>query len=180
MVLENWINIKPVCMKKILLASVLFFSFSYFANAQVRVGVNINIGSQPAWGPVGYDYVDYYYLPDIECYYYVPDHQFIYLNNGRWIFSASLPSRYHGYDIDRGYKVVINEPRPYLNFERDRERYGSYRNWNQHQVIIRESDDEHYRNYWHDNGKHKGWYKNDEDHDNGKHKGWEKREHDDD
>jgi hypothetical protein len=48
------------------------------ASAQVRV--NINIGSQPVWGPVGYDHVDYYYLPDIETYYYVPTRQFVYFN----------------------------------------------------------------------------------------------------
>jgi hypothetical protein len=50
----------------------------YACFAQVRV--NINIGSQPVWGPVGYDHVDYYYLPDIETYYYVPTRQFVYFN----------------------------------------------------------------------------------------------------
>jgi len=27
-------------------------------DAQVHVSVNVNIGSQPQWGPVGYDHVD--------------------------------------------------------------------------------------------------------------------------
>ena len=29
---------------------------------QAQVSVNVNIGSPPAWGPVGYSSVDYYYL----------------------------------------------------------------------------------------------------------------------
>ena len=43
---------------------------------------------------VGYDHVEYYYIPDIQAYYYVPDHQFIYLNRGHWTFSRELPPRY--------------------------------------------------------------------------------------
>ena len=48
------------------------------SSAQVRI--NVNIGAQPLWGPIGYQHVDYYYLPDIESYYYVPTRQFIYLS----------------------------------------------------------------------------------------------------
>lgn len=164
-------------MKKVLLiCSVLIAFASFKANAQLKIGVNINIGSQPEWGPVGYDYVDNYYMPDIECYYNVPRHQYIYLSNGRWVFAASLPSRYSNYDIYNGYKVVINEPRPYLHFQEHRVQYARYRGWQNRQPIIRESDDERYRGNGHDNGRHNGWYK---DHgDNGKHKGWGK--HDDD
>ena len=50
-------------MKKIILSAAILFAFvatTKNSQAQVKVGVNINIGSQPAWGPVGYDYVDYY------------------------------------------------------------------------------------------------------------------------
>ena len=75
-----------------------------------QVSVNINIGAQPVWGPVGYDYVEYYYMPDIEVYYYVPTRRYVYLSNGNWIFAAALPSRYSYYNIYTGYKVVINEP----------------------------------------------------------------------
>ena len=98
-----------------------------FQQSKAQVSVNINIGSQPVWGPVGYDHVDYYYLPDIESYYYVPTRQFIYLNAGQWIFSASLPGRYRNYDLYRGYKVVINNPRPYLHHKDYRVRYSNYR-----------------------------------------------------
>jgi hypothetical protein len=133
-------------------------------NAQVSVGVNINIGSQPLWGPVGYDYVEYYYLPDIDAYYYVPRRQFIYLSGGRWIFSAYLPSRYRGFDLYSGYKVIINEPRPYLHAEIYRTRYAPYRGRRNEQVIIRNSNEPKYYIIQghpnHDNGNHNGFYKN--------------------
>lgn len=112
--------------------------------AAAQVSININIGSQPTWGPVGYDYVDYYYLPDIETYYYVPRHQFVYLSNGRWIFSTSLPYRYRSYNLYSGYKVVINEPRPYLNFSSHRVTYAKYKGNNGRQDIIKNSNDPKY------------------------------------
>lgn len=116
-------------MKKIILCGALAFSALAFqqAHSQVRLNVNVNIGSQPEWGPRGYSYVDYYYLPDIETYYYVPTRQFIYLSGGNWIFSYGLPPAYRGYDLHRGYKVVINEPRAYRYFPRHRVKYSNYR-----------------------------------------------------
>ncbi len=80
------------------------------ASAQVRVSVNIDI--QPAWGPVGYDYAEYYYLPDIDIYYYIPTQMYIYFDMGRWIHTRYLPARYGYYDFYRGYKVVLNQRDP--------------------------------------------------------------------
>jgi len=155
-------------MKKIILATALFTAALITVNkteAQVRFNLNVNIGSQPVWGPVGYDHVEYYYLPDIEAYYYVPRHQFVYLSGNRWIFSTSLPYRYRNYDLYSGYKVVINEPRPYMHFDRDRSQYGRYRG-DRGQQIIRNSDDSRYyiikghpkynhgRGYGHGHGRH--------------------------
>ena len=132
-------------MKKLIICAVMFLSVGFFkdASAQVRLNVNFNIGSQPVWGPVGYDYVEYYYLPDIETYYYVPTRQFVYLSGDRWVYSYSLPPRYRGYDLYSGYKVVVNRPRAYRYFNEDRARYSSYRG-NRSQVIIRNSDDARY------------------------------------
>src|SRR6266702_5833996 len=123
-----------------ILSFVLFFGIFCAKNtdAQVHVSVNVNIGSQPQWGPVGYDHVDYYYMPDIDVYYYVPRQQFIYMNAGRWIFASSLPERCRSYDMYRGYKVVINEPTPYRHCEVYRERYGRYRGNYGQQVVIRD------------------------------------------
>lgn len=98
--------------------------------------VNINIGLQPAWGPAGYDYVEYYYLPDIETYYYVPRRQFIYLNNGRWIYSAGLPSRYRTYNLYNGYKVILNAPKPYLQHATYKVKYAKYKGNNGKQLAL--------------------------------------------
>ena len=113
--------------------------------ASSQVSVNINIGAQPSWGPVGYDYVEYYYLPDIEVYYYVPRHQYVYLSNGRWIFSTSLPYRYRSYNLYSGYKVVINEPKPYLYFSNHKVKYAKYKGYNNKQTVIRNSSDAKYK-----------------------------------
>lgn len=127
------------------------------ADAQVRVNVNVNIGSQPVWGPVGYDYVDYYYLPDIDAYYYVPSRQFIYLNGPRWVWASSLPAPYRGYDLYHGYKVVINEPRPYLHHNTYKAKYAGYRNRHDQAVIRDSRDAKYYVNKGHPN--HGQWKK---------------------
>src|ERR1700688_3249825 len=113
------------------------------AHAQVNLSVSVNVGAQPNWGPSGYDNVNYYYMPDIETYYYVPQHQFIYLDGGRWVFAASLPDRYRSYDLYRGYKVVINEPRPYLHHENYRGQYARYRGYYDHQPMLRDHRKDH-------------------------------------
>ena len=117
-------------MKKVFIVAALLcgsFALTQKADAQVRFGFNINIGEQPAWRAPGYNYVEYYYLPEIEAYYYVPRHQFVYLNNGRWVFSSSLPYRYRTYNLYTANKVVVNRHNAYLSFEQDRTRYGGYR-----------------------------------------------------
>jgi len=147
-------------MKKIIFATAVLLgaiAITKHSNAQVKVGVNINIGSQPEWGPAGYDYVDYYYMPDIDAYYYVPRRQFIYLSNGRWIFASSLPVAYRRYNLYSGYKVVINEPRPYLHHNVFQERYARYKGRTNEQISIR-----------HDNGNHNGWDKHEGKHGHGK------------
>ncbi len=131
-------------MKKLFisLALILMAALPYKASAQVSL--NINIGSQPLWGPVGYDHVDYYYLPDVESYYYVPTREFIYLNNGKWAFSPSLPARYSGYNLYNGYKVVVNSPKPYLNFNTQKVKYAKYKGNRSQTVILRSTNPKYY------------------------------------
>ena len=108
----------------VLLAS----SFMYkAADAQVRVSLNINVGSQPEWGPSGYEHVDYYYLPDLDMYYNVPNHTYTYLQGNHWVTVNKLPKHYRNYDFYKGYKVVVNEPNPWNRHENYRTRYASYR-----------------------------------------------------
>jgi len=117
-------------MKKLLVFGMLIFCLHpERAGAQVRVGLNFNIGSQPAWGPVGYDHAEYYYLPDIGVYYNVTQRQFVYREGNQWVFRSSLPGRYHNYDLYNGYKVVLNERRPYLRDDYYRNNYAKYKNW---------------------------------------------------
>ena len=93
---------------------------------QAQVSVNVNIGSPPAWGPVGYSSVDYYYLPDIEAYYDIRASQFIYFGRGKWIRSRNLPYHYRNYNLYSGYKVVLNDyhgSRPYNHFKSHKVKY---------------------------------------------------------
>ncbi len=116
-------------MKKSLLVLLLFYSGLLLnqLKAQVKVSVTLNVGLQPAWGPDGYYHVEYYYLPDIDAYYFVPKHQFIYSESNKWVFAASLPSRWSSYDLYRGYKIIINEPRPYTRHDFYHVKYAKYR-----------------------------------------------------
>ncbi|PXY47063.1 hypothetical protein [Flavobacterium hydrophilum] len=101
--------------------------FLIFANAtQAQVSINVNIGTPPAWGPVGYSEMEYYYLPDIEAYYDVRASQFIYFGGGRWVRTTYLPRHYRNYDLYSGYKVVLNDYHgrtPYKYFDRHKVKY---------------------------------------------------------
>lgn len=143
-------------MKKLIILGMLGVMGWMPYQAAAQVSINVNIGSQPLWGPVGYDYVDYYYLPDIECYYHVPRRQFIYMDNARWIFSASLPSRYRGYDLYSGYKVVVNSRDPYRYFDRHRVSYSRYRHSRGQQVIRYSNDSRYYAVKGHPHGMSRG------------------------
>ena len=110
-------------MKKLLLIAAIGIASLAAMPAKAQVSLSINIGSQPQWGPRGYDHVDYYYLPDVDSYYYVPTRQFVYLSGGNWIHARSLPSRYRNYDLYGGRKVVINSPNPWLRHNTYRTQY---------------------------------------------------------
>jgi hypothetical protein len=131
-------------MKKSIAIIVLVTVMLMHSDVKAQINLNVNIGSQPLWGPTGYDHVEYYYLPDIETYYSVPKHQYIYQNNGNWVFANSLPTRYANYDVYNGYKVVINEPTPYLNFNTHKVKYAKYKNSGGKQMVIRNSNDQKY------------------------------------
>ena len=161
--------------KMLWILALITGSIAFKTTAQIHL--NINKGAQPVWGPVGYDRVDYYYMPDIDAYYNVPQQQFIYLDGPDWVFARNLPYRYRNYDLYHGYKVVVNEPRPYLRNEVYRKRYYHYRG-NSGQQIIRDSRDERYHgngnggNY--NNRGNNGRGRGEGHHDNGKHNGHHK------
>lgn len=142
-------------MKKLILTAAIFFSCLSVKIARAQISLNINIGSQPDWGPVGYDHVDYYYLPDIDSYYDVTSHQYIYLNNNTWVRTSSLPSRFGNYDVYHSYKVVVNERTPWVHNDVIRQKYVSYKG-RRDQVVIRDSKDVKYRNHWTGNNRGQG------------------------
>ncbi|MDP4292248.1 MAG: hypothetical protein Q8908_14300 [Bacteroidota bacterium] len=139
-------------MKKLILLLMLSTCGVMFETASAQVSFRINIGMQPLWGPVGYDHVEYYYLPDIEAYYYVPTHRFFYMDRGNWVNRAYLPERYRDFDLYHSRRIVINEPRPYLRHNEYRERY-TRPDREYDRQSIRDSRDSRYfrRNHnWHD------------------------------
>lgn len=109
-------------LKFILFGIVLFLSIT----VKSQVSVNVNIGSPPPWGPVGYSEVRYYYLPDVEAYYDVQSSIFIYYSSGVWIRRTYLPARYRGYDLYGGYKVVMphyHGNSPFVHFNEHKIKY---------------------------------------------------------
>lgn len=139
-------------MKKIIFGAALVLSTFMFtaANAQLKINFNLNISSQPDWGPTGYNHAEYYYFPDIDAYYYVPGHQYVYLQNNAWIRTTTLPARYRNFDVYNSYKVVLNQPEPWKNAASVRAKYARYKG-HRGQAIIRNSRDNKYRNHWKDN-----------------------------
>lgn len=124
----------------LLLSSLVFER----ADAQVRVCVfcATNLSDQPSWGPAGYNFVYYYYLPEIEVYYYVPQHQFTYKKDGYWVTSNTLPLRYAAFNFYKAYKVVMNADgtEPYLDHEVNKVEYASFKNKHD-QPVNRDNED---------------------------------------
>ncbi len=93
---------------------------------KAQISVNVNIGTPPQWGPVGYTEERYYYLPDVEAYYDVQTSSFIYYETNVWVHRTYLPRRYSNYDLYNGYKVVIVNYKgnsPYDNFKGHKTKY---------------------------------------------------------
>ncbi|MCI9846064.1 hypothetical protein [Flavobacterium pectinovorum] len=158
-------------MKKLALAFVLFMS----ALAHSQVSVNVNIGTPPNWGPVGYDDSRYYYLPDIDIYYDVTESQYIYFNNGVWIRERRVPARYRNYDFYSGYKVVLRDYRgskPYSYHSKHRVSYKPQKHRGPKPEKNYKSEGKQKSNgHNNGNGKGKGNSKNEQNHShgNGKH-----------
>lgn len=134
-------------MKKFIATFALLIGIaSLYNNAEAQnINVNINIGNQPAWGPVGYDYAGYYYFPDIDVYYNVNTGFYNYFDRGRWVSARYLPYAYANYDLYGLYKVVLNVNTPWLYNNIHRRDYARYRGY-RGQVVIRDSRDTRYYN----------------------------------
>src|SRR6476619_1014418 len=99
-------------LQKFLLAAFAFVAFST-AQAQVKTTVTI-----PDWGVAGHNDATYYYIPDIETYYDIHTGNYVYMQDGKWVKTTTLPVAYKDYDLYDGYKVVLNDPKePYGDFD---------------------------------------------------------------
>ena len=136
--------------------------------AQEHAKVNVNFDKQPVWGPEGNDYVENYYMPDIEAYYNVPQHRFYYNERGRWVGRSSLPSRFGKVDLYNSHKVVMNEKDPWKNHSTYKDKYASYKGQHDQQSIRDARDPKYYVNPNHP--EHNNWVKQ-QKHDNGNGKG---------
>jgi hypothetical protein len=115
---------------------VAAFMFLFTLQSSAQVSINVNIGSRPDWcSDDDYDNVDYYYLPEIEAYYDTHASVFIYFGPRGWIRSRYLPEYCHNYDLNRGYKVVIdyhgNAPYVFYNHHKVKYYRDGHRNYRQ-------------------------------------------------
>lgn len=135
--------------------TVLAFGFLAIAQpADAQVNVSINIGSQPMWGPTGYDYARYYYMPEMDVYYDVVQRRYTYPRGNRWVTVRSLPARYRQVDMYRTYKVVLNQAQPWRNHGSIRKQYGRYAS-NHSQRVLRDHRGQHKYEKKHHNKKGK-------------------------
>jgi hypothetical protein len=100
------------------------------ADAQpVSVNININLDRQPAWGPAGYDYAEFYYFPSLNIYFDVNETLFYYLSGRRWVAGYYLPVAYSRYDLYYMYKVVLNDyHNPWVYNKVHKRTYARFRN----------------------------------------------------
>ena len=106
--------------------------------------------TNPAWAPPYHSGVRYYYFPDIEVYYDLSSNDYIYLNDGRWYFSNSLPDYYREYDLYRGFVVSLN-----INV---------FQPWRHHQYYVSNYPRYYYRSYYRQHNDHdwiRGFNEND-------------------
>ena len=92
-------------LKSRLLVLFLFGSIAFFSEG---LNAQPNPYSLPPWAPAHIVGVRYYYLPDIETYYDIINQDFVYLENGQWLFSYSLPPMYSGYDLYNGFVITLD------------------------------------------------------------------------
>lgn len=113
-------------MKKMFYTSFVLLGLAFAQPVTAQVSVNVNLGLQPSWGPVGYDYARYYYMPELNIYYDVSNRSYTYYDGNRWISHRTLPKRYRKHNLHRTYKVVVNDARPWQNHQRYHKKYRGY------------------------------------------------------
>lgn len=125
--LKNFNKLNQQNMKTYKIILALLFAVSV-NNMSAQVSVNVNVGTPPRWAPATPAGVEYYFLPDINSYYDIRTTEYIYVTNGKWVRSRSLPVAYRSYNPYRGRTVIINDYHgrsPYVNYKVHKVKYKS-------------------------------------------------------
>lgn len=119
---------------------MLLMSMNSCAVYDQKPGEGVNI-APPAWAPY-YDNVNmvrYYYFPDIECYYDVWNREFVYLEDGSWMFGAALPPSYSWFDLSSAFIVLLD--------------YDVFEPWMHFHYYVSHYPRYYYRTYYRDNDR---------------------------
>jgi hypothetical protein len=114
-------------------------TIAIFSIVSVSLHAQRNVNNQPDWGPSGYNYARYYYIPEINIYYEVTSGLYVYLSGNIWVKRHSLPSKYKKFNLYETYKAVINDKDPWSKHIRYRKRYAKYGNMHDKYPSLRDS-----------------------------------------
>jgi len=92
----------------LLTLSVLLLSGFYAGNVSAVSQQPQGNYENPQWAPPYFPGVRYYYLPDIETYYDINSQEFVYLDNGQWIFSRECPFLNTGFDLNNSFAIALD------------------------------------------------------------------------
>ena len=104
----------------ILFAAITFVATSclgpaYVTRTEVRTiqqpAPQVVVVEQPEWAPPceNVQTLNYYYIPDLEVYYDIRAREYVYIDNGNWIFSSYLPPMYSNYNLNDAFVVVLDQ-----------------------------------------------------------------------
>ncbi len=155
--------LKSVVAVAALLSAVLFTGCGtgYYSSANDNQYYDYSYNN-PAWAPVYYPGVRYYYFPDIESYYDLSTREFIVLNMGQWMFVPSIVPFYSAYDLYNSYIVVVNtrvyQPwmhHQYYNSHYPRYYYIDYYDYSNIPYVRGFNENQKGAIYWDQNERHK-------------------------
>ncbi|MDP9954924.1 hypothetical protein J2X97_000561 [Epilithonimonas hungarica] len=124
-------------MKRLMLLVLMIITIFSTGFVKSQVNVNININSQPDWGPRGYNYVESYYLPEYDIYYNVPHRRYYYFSGNRWLHSTALPVRYRHINLYQTHKVVLVDRYPFKRHKVHYKQYARYRGDHGNHLVVR-------------------------------------------
>ncbi|HEX4875959.1 MAG TPA: hypothetical protein VFV31_04755 [Chitinophagaceae bacterium] len=112
---------------------VLLLLTAFYAGCDTPFLITTSFGdTNPPWAPPYYNGARYYYFPDEEMYYDLSGHQFVYLNNGQWLFTPTVPAVYSHTDLYNSFIITLN--------------ITVYQPWMHHQYYV-----SHYPRYYYHN-----------------------------